>query len=1541
VEARVQFLIGRLRGKNWPMPSVRWRRIGGAALAALAVVAVLVGASWQGLARAAIVGGLAWAAGLHASFGHLEVHPDRLVATGMHVENSAHEPIADIERLTLRYSLRDLLPGSSRMFGLVGFDVENAHLIVTRHRDGTLNIPLPRQQMTGPPPSTPYVFSGRLRNASADVYDLAHGAGPAHHLMFRNIAADLDVATNARTRYRVVLKYMEDLRTFPLYGNGYVSVADGVGMQRWWTSSMPIGRIVNVALNSPALRMQTGWLRNGDARIIGVPGPDGALTQYASATAHIDGVRLAIGGLSKPLRSVNGPIAVYGDGLLLENLSATLAGVPIRVGGGIFGLTSPRARLTVTGRGDLRNLRSALLQTERLPLRGPVKLSVTVEGVASKPLVLIALWSPRAAYGAFAFDRTKSLMAFDGRELDVVDFRARYGNIGLVSHGRLNLHPQSRAVEVLAGLDVPADALPYVNAIGPIPLHTTALATGDRPRNVDACGVIFGKGAGRTVAGTFDLHSNGTGIVGPLRIDAPRQSLFAIASLNRPRAALDAYVDASNVHLASAGEPVLPGLALPSPPKFSATIDSRVAGHLQTGHLALAGFANLRDVRIRGENVARAHVVFGRTPQTPLAVAMDASGIGRLGASATAMVSYDNGTLHVTDAAAATRGSFVDARGSVTGVQRGTARYDLWTNLHTVDLASLAAIAQPRAIGLVEGSAEARLHVWGSGAAPTFAGTLALPEGAANGLAFHNLSTSVRGTPASVTLGNGSVGIGSTNVAFDGVLGASSQRLSIASAHADLADFNDFFDAGDVLGGVGHLRADVELTRGSIVATNGDVGLHNAKLRGFDIGAASGSWHSAGDRIDTTLAFGGPSGRVSATGSVSLTGSGVDLTAHARDVDLARWLPMAGIVAPVTGLAQADITAAGRYPDFDSHVSARVADASVGRVPVARFSIAATTSKGRGRVSSSTLLVANARVDGSGTFGLRPGDPLDLTFHATTPNVAALGSTLTGKRFDAAGSLDTTIRVGGTLSRPALADDFTLTAAHYGTFDVPRAIGHVRADERSVTVSSSEIDLQKGRVEAHGRLPIRLIPFDIDPTNRPVSATLIADDVEASNLAGLLPKGTNLGGRVDGRVNLSGTVRAPKLGGTMTFAKGYLSGPVERVPITDAAAQLVFSGTSARLIGARANAGGGTIDADGTASIPDVGDMARASMALNLHARNARLDFPEYIKGRLNADLQLNHAPGAPPELGGTVSIDSARIPMTALYNPKASSAAPLKPPAIGMDMHIRVNRDVRVVSPNVDVGTQGALHVMGTLAAPQLAGTFTSTGGTVNFFREFTIENAVVSFDPSSGVIPDVDAAATTFVTSPDTNIALRVTGPATHLNLELASDPTYDREQILGLLANAQSLGAVHGVQTSGSSPFSTSSAVSNLAMGQLNTIFTRNLLEPLSVAIGGSLGLQNLQITNDVQSGLGLNAVKAFGKNVNFIFADTFNEPRRESWSLQAHPSDRTQFELTVYSSQETSFGYQPFLVQRLDMGNAATIPLDTGTNGVDLKVQRKFP
>jgi hypothetical protein len=173
------------------------------------------------------------------------------------------------------------------------------------------------------------------------------------------------------------------------------------------------------------------------------------------------------------------------------------------------------------------------------------------------------------------------------------------------------------------------------------------------------------------------------------------------------------------------------------------------------------------------------------------------------------------------------------------------------------------------------------------------------------------------------------------------------------------------------------------------------------------------------------------------------------------------------------------------------------------------------------------------------------------------------------------------------------------------------------------------------------------------------------------------------------------------------------------------------------------------------------------------------------------------------------------------------------------------------VQSGNVDLGGAGNAQPTGTLASPLLAGTICSTGGTLDFYRTFRIQRGSATFDPSAGVMPYVDAVATTSIDNPPADIRIHVTGPATSMDLGLSSDPSYDRSQILGLLVGAQTFGAVQGVPSSNSSasPFSAVSAIQSVGFGEANQVFTRSILEPAASSLGSALGMSNLQFYNNI--------------------------------------------------------------------------------------------
>jgi autotransporter translocation and assembly factor TamB len=426
-------------------------------------------------------------------------------------------------------------------------------------------------------------------------------------------------------------------------------------------------------------------------------------------------------------------------------------------------------------------------------------------------------------------------------------------------------------------------------------------------------------------------------------------------------------------------------------------------------------------------------------------------------------------------------------------------------------------------------------------------------------------------------------------------------------------------------------------------------------------------------------------------------------------------------------------------------------------------------------------------------------------------------------------------------------------------------------------------------------------------------------------------------------VDAGGSVETPRLNGELTLLNGAFDGPMERSPIRGITGSVTLHGSRAQLQ-SHAVVGSGVVSASAIASLADLRRPADVAFSLTGHADNARLDLPAYFTGSVNGSVVLERRRDAVPALSGNLSVSNARVPLTAFLNQKGSGDAHSGMPNIAFNgFEIAAGSNVRVQSANVDIGTTGAVRLAGTLDAPSLAGTFRSTGGSLSFYRSFTVESGNVTFDPSDGLLPDVDAVATTFVADPATAVRLHVTGVVTNMNLSLDSDPPYSKQQILGLLVGAQQFSAVQGVASTGRASFSAASAAQGIGLGQLNTVFTRNLLEPLSASVGGTLGTE-VQITSDLQTGLGLNAVKAFGKFTHAIFNQTFGYPRTQSIALEANPTPGTGLRLSAYSAEgPTLFGLsqpQPAMANVLNVNPATSFTPVGGSNGVSFSVLRRF-
>ncbi len=1533
------------------------RRLWGASALVLAAVVALAFWQWQALVRLAIVAAVEGTAHVRLHFGHATLRPNHAVLVNVVVTSQRDEPIATIPRLSIAYDLRDLLPGGSRLFGLKSVDVESPQITVLRRPDGTYNVPIPQLPSKKGAKGPPAIFRAAIRNGSVTVVDESRNALPgSHRLYVADVAADADINTAARSRYVASLRYGERRdRLFLVQGRGVMDVPAGYVDQRWTAAQLPIAGAVNFALDSPAMRVRSGTLRGLDARFAGLADASGAVDAHLAATAFLAGARISVAGLGKPIEGVRGRIDVYDDGLLTPHLDASVAGVAARVSGGIYGLRDPHVRLAIRGSGDVARLRSAFPQAERLPMRGALSFSMLVSGAAAKAVTWVDVRSQHIAYAGYRLDRVHGLVAFDGREADVIRFGAAYRGVAVDAGGRIALHQQPDAIEMLLGVRASTAGVPYLDSIFPhVRLDGAAVASADDPKSIGVLGALWGAGAGRRLDAIVDVSGRGVGSVGPIHVQNGDGSLYARVALDRPHGSAIGLVAARD---------------FPLPPARGA-LTGAIFGSQSNAAIAGLGSARLRgawgaasgagDVTLRGTSLsgsvygnalgemAYGATVSGTTQSPRLAGTVVVAG-GRyrdFSVNASAGIDFGNGSARIHDAAAAIGPLFVGVAGTVAGIAPGAIapRYDLATQIHSSDVSTLLASVQPRTAALVQGSIDAGLRVRGTSASPSFAGTMSAPEGSVNGLSFRDLRSDVRGSLSAVAMHGGHVVVGSSPIAFGGMASLASTDVDVRAPQLDLADLNDFFDTGDTLAGTGSLVLRARVTGTRIDATSGSAFFSSARYRRIALGNVAARWHSSGGTIASSLAFGGPTGEVALNGSVDPAAKRANLTATARNVDLSTWLPMLGYMVPVTGRLDAQTSLAGTYPDVALRLHAAVIGGTAGRVAVERFEVNAAAAHGRGEISSASLDLASLKTTANGTFGFRPNDRLALTIESTSADVGSLLHDTTGAKYDVGGALHSTLRVEGTFAYPKLRDALALQSLRYGNLTIPSVKGEIDADRHTVGVRGGEVDLAKGRALFTALVPIRVTNSGVAAGGGPVTGSIAAQDVELSNFAAMLPKGTQLAGRIDGNVDAGGTIANPRIGGALTLRDGTFSGPMEKSPITGITGELALDGSQVRLQ-SRAAVGGGQLTASGTATLADLRHPAELAFSIDARAQNARLDLPSYFTGNLNGDVAVARASGAPPRASGSVAVSNARIPLNAFLNFKGGGqSGPALPEVAFANLSITAGPNVRVQSANVDIGATGTATLGGTLRAPTLAGSLNSTGGTLSFYRTFNLESGTVTFDPASGLIPDVDAAATTYVSDPPTAIRLHVTGPATDMNLALASDPSYNREQILGLLVGAQQFGAVRGVATTGNQSFSAGSALANVGLGQLNTLFTRNLLQPLSSSVASALGFTTVAITTDIQTGLGISAGKSLGKNMRAIFSQTFGYPKTQAVTLEAYPDSTSGAKFTWYTSTGPTLlalqGPQPIGMDVLNLNRYTQLPPVTGNNGISLSYQRRF-
>ncbi len=867
------------------------------------------------------------------------------------------------------------------------------------------------------------------------------------------------------------------------------------------------------------------------------------------------------------------------------------------------------------------------------------------------------------------------------------------------------------------------------------------------------------------------------------------------------------------------------------------------------------------------------------------------------------------------------------------------------------------------------GSVAADVRLSGNWPALQLNGQVSVPEGQIAGLPLRGGRSDFAWAPHAWRIDQGRISVGGSALEF--ALGSNAQgvQASLLGRTLDLADFNPLFDQDAFLAGTGHVQIQADLTAMNIQSA-ADIHLADVRVGSIVLGSAQALWQTHQHDVEGNVRVVGPTAELALTGGLHLprieswsnvmAQSRLEATARLNNVDLERWLPLVGFNGPLSGHFDGTAHIFGLLPAPMIDATMSLHDAQWAIVPITMAQAHIVAENGRATIEQAQLVIPSTAAQVSGSFGFGANDPLALVLHAQTPDIGlllakalphlgSLGERLRPVVQPLTGTLATALQLGGTVSHPQLDAAVDATEVMLHGVAIPRAQARFALEANHLQVTDLELAFEKGSVSVAGRLPLVLDPFVVGPAQAPLGLDVRVAALHLAAFTPWLPPKSTLRGIVDGIVSLRGTPASPQLFGGLNLSAGAFAAPIESTLIDGIQSTVHLDGRQVMFTTA-ATVGGGVFRLDGQASVENLMNFTdQFKYRVYAAAHKAELNIANMGRGTLDADLTLTHQDTTPPHLQGEIKLSDAQIPVSLFYNPAVRDTAVADSlfSQMTLDVQLVAGNNARVRSGNIDLGAIGSARLGGSIAQPTLDGSFAATGGSLTYFnRLFHIGSGLVVFDPNDGIDPQITASANTVVNNPDRNTAYNTSGRVTinlhlqgsldHLQVNLSSDPSYDRQQILGLLLDAPLLGAVQfgGVTGLGAAGNSGQLSVSQEAFSFVNAQFTQSLLAPISSALGGAVGLSDLAVNFDTAGSLDVSARRHIVKNVYAFFRDSLGMPTRESLGVDFEPNDATAVSVSIF--QEALFNPQQTLLENAPLPGEGAM-----TRGILFSLTRRFP
>ena len=310
----------------------------------------------------------------------------------------------------------------------------------------------------------------------------------------------------------------------------------------------------------------------------------------------------------------------------------------------------------------------------------------------------------------------------------------------------------------------------------------------------------------------------------------------------------------------------------------------------------------------------------------------------------------------------------------------------------------------------------------------------------------------------------------------------------------------------------------------------------------------------------------------------------------------------------------------------------------------------------------------------------------------------------------------------------------------------------------------------------------------------PVDADVRIDSQSLSELAVFTPELRETSGSLDGDVELTGTIGAPKVGGELRLTGGgarYRGAP----PIDNATMVLALESDQIRIDDLRFDLGASPVEVTGNMLLgqgkPRIDLEIDGEEILLVRSADARVraDLDLEVRGRTNALV-----------VDGTVSITGGRVRSPIEFQSLLSSggAAPkrvdrgIRIPAFGpefvkLDLDVTTKNALRLDGRIARGGLRTDIELRGSAAEPVPIGSvfldpleLAVPAGTVTF------PSGLVQFDPNQPDIPRIDIVGQTRLAGYD--VTVNVSGDYDQAEVDLSSSPPLPPEDLLLLVLSGQ---------------------------------------------------------------------------------------------------------------------------------------------------------